>query len=150
MKNAGPAWMAIGHGTGPDRAVKAAEEAVASPLLEVSIEGAKGVIFNVTGGADLTLAEVHEASEVITRYADPDANIIFGTVTDPKLENEIKLTVIATGFPKAQADDASPQRTQESLKEVLSNSDHMDLPPFLRYSPAARRRLSNGAGTNGR
>jgi len=152
MKNAGPAWMAIGRGAGPDRAVMAAETAIASPLLEVSIEGAKGIIFNITGGQDLTLAEVNEASEVISRVADPDANIIFGTVLDPRMENEVKLTVIATGFPNAQA--ASHELTMKAaLSEAMTSEESLNMPPFLRHNPAAaaRRRLLNGAASgNGR
>jgi cell division protein FtsZ len=77
--------------------------AVSSPLLDVSMEGARGVLFNITGGADLTLAEINEAAEIINRAADPDANIIFGTVTDPSLGNEVKITLIATGFDQPDA-----------------------------------------------
>ncbi|MEX0762696.1 MAG: cell division protein FtsZ [Dehalococcoidia bacterium] len=149
MSNAGPAWMAIGHGTGPDRAVAAAESAIDSPLLEVSIEGARGVIFNVTGGTDLTLAEVHQASEVISRMVDPEANIIFGTVTDPKMENEVKLTVIATGFPTAEASAEKEERVQAALKDVLGDEDALDLPPFLRHHRTAKRRPRNGSGYRG-
>lgn len=99
MKGAGPAWMAIGYGRGDDRAQQAAESALSSPMLEVSIEGATGVIFNISGGRDLTLEEVNTASEIISGKVDPDANIIFGMVTDPQIENEVTITVIATGFP---------------------------------------------------
>ena len=102
MRGAGPAWMAIGHGEGEDRATKAAEAALSSPMLEVSIEGAKGVIFNISGGRDLTLDEVNTASEIISSKVDPDANIIFGMVTDPQVQNELTITVIATGFPVEQ------------------------------------------------
>ena len=98
MKSAGPAWMAIGHGQGEDRAMQAAEAALSSPMLEVSIEGATGVIFNISGGRDLTLDEVNTASEIISSKVDPDANIIFGMVTDPQIQNEVTITVIATGF----------------------------------------------------
>lgn len=99
MRGAGPAWMAIGYGQGEDRAKNAAEAALSSPMLEVSIEGATGVIFNISGGRDLTLDEVNIASEIISGKVDPDANIIFGMVTDPQVQNEITITVIATGFP---------------------------------------------------
>lgn len=102
MCGAGPAWMAIGHGEGEDRARIAAEAALSSPMLEVSIEGATGVIFNISGGRDLTLDEVNTASEIIAGKVDPDANIIFGMVTDPQVQNEITITVIATGFPVEQ------------------------------------------------
>jgi cell division protein FtsZ len=150
MKNAGQAWLAIGHGTGPERAAMAAESAISSPLLEVTLEGAKGIIFNITGGQDLTLQEVHEASQVIQRVADPDANIIFGTVTDPRMENEVKLTVIATGFGGAQAENSRQQAAQDALKEALTNEQSLDIPPFLRLHPAGRRRAGYGAGTGGR
>ncbi len=99
MKNAGPAWMAIGHGQGDERSKIAAEAALSSPMLEVSIEGATGVIFNISGGRDLTLDEVNTASEIISGKVDPDANIIFGMVTDPQIQDEVTITVIATGFP---------------------------------------------------
>jgi cell division protein FtsZ len=149
MTNAGHAWMAIGHGTGPDRAIMAAEAAIDSPLLEVSIEGAKGVIFNVTGGTDLTLNEVHQASQVVSRMVDPDANIIFGTVTDPKMENEVKMTIIATGFPGADGLADQQQVLAEQLKHVLGDEDALELPPFLRNRRAAFGRTRNGAGTRG-
>jgi cell division protein FtsZ len=151
MKNAGPAWLAIGRGSGPDRAVMAAEAAIASPLLEVSVSGAKGIIFNITGGQDLTLQEVNEASEVIQRVADSEANIIFGQAYDPKMENEVKLTLIATGFESAQAEPRE-QAMKAALAEALTNEESLELPPFLRHHPStARRRLANGAASvNGR
>jgi len=143
MSNAGPAWMAIGHGSGEDRAVMAAEAAIDSPLLEVSIEGARGVIFNVTGGTDLTLQEVHQASEIVSNMVDPECNIIFGMVTDPKMENEVKMTIIATGFPSAEASAEKEAAVAAALSEVLSDEDALDLPPFLRHHRAARRRTSH-------
>ena len=102
MSEPGNALMAIGRGSGDQRAVDAANQAVLSPLLDVSMEGARGVLFNITGGPDLTLAEINDAAEIINRAADPDANIIFGTVTDPALGNEVKITLIATGFDEPQ------------------------------------------------
>lgn len=98
MSGAGSALMGIGHATGDGRAVMASKSAISSPLLEASIEGASGIIFNVTGGSDLTLFEVNEAAEVIYGVASPDANIIFGAVIDERLQGEIKITAIATGF----------------------------------------------------
>jgi cell division protein FtsZ len=98
MSEPGNALMAIGRGSGDQRATEAAQQAVASPLLDVSMEGARGVLFNITGGPDLTLAEINEAAEIINKAADPDANIIFGTVSDPAMGNEVKITLIATGF----------------------------------------------------
>ena len=102
MSDSGGALMAIGRGTGETRAQDAARMAISSPLLDISMEGAKGVLLNITGGNDLSLTEINEAAEVIAQAADPEANIIFGAVIDPKLENEVKITVIATGFDVAQ------------------------------------------------
>ncbi|MHB8618384.1 MAG: cell division protein FtsZ, partial [Chloroflexota bacterium] len=101
MSSAGSALMAIGRGSGENRAVEAAQAAIASPLLDIDMTGAKGVLFNLTGGTDLALWEVNEAAEIINKAADPDANIIFGAVIDPRLEGEILITVIATGFGEA-------------------------------------------------
>ena len=98
MSDAGSALMAIGRGTGDNRCVDAARQAIESPLLELSIEGARGVLFNITGGEDLGILEVYEAAEIIQQAADPEANIIVGAVIDPRLNGEVKLTVIATGF----------------------------------------------------
>lgn len=98
MANAGSALMGIGRGSGDNRAIDAAKQAINSPLLELSINGAKGVLFNVTGGPDLGMFEIDEAAKVITQAASPDANIIFGSVIDPEISNEIRITVIATGF----------------------------------------------------
>jgi cell division protein FtsZ len=98
MRDAGSSMMGIGIGTGENRAVEAARAAVMSPLLEVNIQGARGILFNVTGGSDLGLFEVNEAAEVIKEAADPEANIIFGTVIDDRMRDEVKVTVIATGF----------------------------------------------------
>jgi cell division protein FtsZ len=98
MQNAGSALMGIGRGTGENRALDAARAAVDSPLLDMSIDGAKGVLFNITGGKDLGMYEVDEAARFITKSADPDARIIFGAVIDDELEEEVKITVIATGF----------------------------------------------------
>jgi len=98
MANAGSALMGIGEASGENKAVEAAKKAISSPLLEMSIEGAKGVLFTITGGASLTMAEVNEAAKVITASADEDAKIIFGTVINDKMKDEIKVTVVATGF----------------------------------------------------
>ena len=98
MQDAGSALMAIGRGTGDTRCVDAARQAIKSPLLEISIEGAKGVLFNITGGPDLGILEVNEAASIIQQHADPEANIIFGAVIDPEMGNDVKITLIATGF----------------------------------------------------
>ncbi len=109
MRDAGSSMMGIGIGTGENRAVEAARAAVMSPLLEVNIQGARGILFNVTGGSDLGLFEVNEAAEVIKEAADPEANIIFGTVIDDRMRDEVKVTVIATGFDATtQAADGRP------------------------------------------
>ncbi len=98
MADAGSALMGIGIGSGKSRAREAAMAAISSPLLEASIDGARGVVFNITGGSDLTLREVSEAADIIYEVVDPNANIIFGAVLDEKLQGEIRITVIATGF----------------------------------------------------
>ena len=140
MSGAGSALMAIGRADGDERAIEAARAAVASPLLEVSIAGAKGVLINVTGGPDLTLLEVTEAADVITQAADPDAKVIFGAVIDPRMQGEVKITVIATGFD-GQA--ATPQDFLKQSVETRASSnptlpapsgtaDDLDIPAFLR------------------
>ena len=101
MSNAGSALMGIGRASGEDRAVKAAQQAIESPLLEVSIDGARGILFNVIGGNDMTMHEINSAAETITNAADPDANIIFGATISPDLEGEVIITVVATGFDAA-------------------------------------------------
>ena len=133
MRDAGPAWMSIGWGSGEARARDAAQQAITNPLMDVSIEGANGVLFNITGGSDLKLTELHEAAEVIQRVVDPEANIIFGMTTDAKMENEIKLTIIATGFPTTETLlERDMAKTVEAVNRVAINEDSLDLPPFLR------------------
>jgi cell division protein FtsZ len=110
MREAGSSMMGIGIGTGENRAVEAARAAVMSPLLEINIQGARGILFNVTGGSDLGLFEVNEAAEVIKEAADPEANIIFGTVIDDRMRDEVKVTVIATGFDAARSRPKSAVR----------------------------------------
>jgi cell division protein FtsZ len=105
MSDAGSALMGIGRATGENRAIEAARQAIDSPLLEVSIDGAKGVLFNITGGRNMSMHEIDEAAKTITGAVDPDANIIFGAVLDESLDDDIKITVVATGFeakPRAQ------------------------------------------------
>lgn len=101
MQHAGSALMGIGRANGENRAVQAAQQAIESPLLEVSIDGARGVLFNITGGYDMSMHEINEAAEVITNAVAPDANIIFGATLKPELEDELIITVIATGFDSA-------------------------------------------------
>jgi cell division protein FtsZ len=132
MKDAGPAWMSVGHGTGQNRAVEAAKAALASPLLDAQVTGAKGVLFNITGGPSLTLFECNEAASVISDAVDPRANIIFGVVFDPKLDSEVKITVIATGFT-SQYGKGSPD-TEELRRLMKGGGDTLDVPSFLRRS----------------
>lgn len=101
MSSAGSALMGIGRASGENRAIEAAQQAIESPLLEVSIDGARGILFNVIGGNDMTMHEINAAAEAITTAADPDANIIFGATIDPDLQGEIIITVVATGFDAA-------------------------------------------------
>ncbi len=103
MKDAGSALLGIGHGVGENRAQMAARAAVSSPLLDLSIDGARGVLFNINGGADLTMFEVDEAARIISSAADPDANIIFGSVIREDMADQVRITVIATGFDETQA-----------------------------------------------
>lgn len=108
MSDAGSALMGIGRGSGDNRAVEAARAAIESPLLELSIDGAKGILFNITGGPDLGMYEIDEAAKTITEAADPDSNIIFGATIDEAMSGEVKITVIATGF-----DNDTPRTTRK-------------------------------------
>jgi len=140
MSGAGPAWMAIGHGRGETRAVDAARAAMASPLLDAPIEGATRVLLNITGGGDLTLQEVQAAADFISKLVDPEANIIFGMVTDPKMDDEVRVTVIATGLA---ASEEGLERTLEDMLGMAATEDQaqrptedaepgVELPGFLR------------------
>jgi cell division protein FtsZ len=141
MKDAGPAWMSIGIGSGKDRAVQAAKDALASPLLDVSIDGSKGVLFNVVGGSSLTLFEVNEAAEVIKQAVDPEANIIFGVAHDPSMENEVKITLIATGFKsKIGLAEAGQEDELAQLLKGLKSEEELDVPSFLRRPLFSHRR----------
>ncbi len=113
MKNAGSALMGIGRASGENRAVIAAQQAVESPLIEVKIEGARGVLFSVAGGYDMSMSEVQEAAEVITGSVSPDANIIFGASIRPELEDELIVTVVATGFDSNYFDNNDEYKTPE-------------------------------------
>lgn len=120
MQVAGSALMAIGRGTGDSRCVDAARQAIESPLLEISIEGAKGVLFNITGGPDLGILEVNEAATLIKEHADPDANIIFGAVIDPEMGSDVKITLIATGFDSIRR----PQEPRRVSVSTGHGSEH--------------------------
>jgi cell division protein FtsZ len=142
MKDAGPAWMSIGRGSGQNRAVDAAKEALASPLLDVSIDGSKGVLFNVVGGESLTLFEVNQAADVIKQAVDPEANIIFGVAHDASLDKEIRITLIATGF-KSRTGLAGADKDEDMtqlLKGLSKSEDELDVPSFLRRPLFSHRR----------
>jgi len=135
MSHAGSALMGIGRASGEDRAAKAAQQAIESPLLEVSIDGARGILFNVIGGSDMSMHEINQAAETITVAADPDANIIFGATISPDLDGEIIITVVATGFddtyfshrskPASDASSASNSRyTAPASRPVQQSEDH--------------------------
>ncbi len=144
MANAGTALMGIGRASGENRAVVAAQQAVESPLLEVSIDGARGILFNVIGGNDLTMHEINAAAETITNAADPDANIIFGATINPELEGEAIVTVVATGFDASyfanrQALDVRGQDAAHTLPSAASipgrdDRDMADLDVVLDHS----------------
>jgi cell division protein FtsZ len=144
MLNTGMAHMGIGRASGENRAEDAAKEAIQSPLLETSIEGARGVIINITGGEELGLHEVNTAAELIQRSVGPEANIIFGTVTDPSLGDDIQITVIATGFEKnpqegkVGVESFVTKTWEKKINSIPSNNDlgntqgDLDIPSFLR------------------
>ncbi|MFH0914073.1 MAG: cell division protein FtsZ [Chloroflexota bacterium] len=140
MKDAGPAWMSIGTGSGPSRAVDAAKAALSSPLLDVSIQGAKGVLFNVVGGVSLTLKEVHAAAEVIQQAVSPEANIIFGVAHEPTMDKDVRITLIATGFAtRGGLHGYNDDELAKVLKNIKSD-DELDVPSFLRRPLFGRRR----------
>jgi len=144
MTNAGSSLMGIGFGSGDGRSVTAARAAIASPLLEISIEGAKGILFNITGGPDLSMFEVDEAAKIISSAADSDANIIFGAAIDDDLAEKVKITVIATGFSDEKVVATESKEALDTLPEVSLSSegngateggeeaDEYDFPAFMR------------------
>lgn len=154
MANAGTALMGIGTGTGEKRTLAAIKEAISSPLLDISIEGAKGVLFNIMGGSDLTMYEVNEAANVIGKAVDPDAEIIFGAVIDDKMMDQVKLTLIATrfdegrlrlmkfktrSFSQSQTKNEDKKIKEEKEKndkeineEIIEEESEFDIPTFLR------------------
>ncbi|HEU5082952.1 MAG TPA: cell division protein FtsZ, partial [Acidimicrobiales bacterium] len=150
MSNAGSALMGIGYASGEGRALQAARNAISSPLLEASIEGARGILLTISGGSDLGLFEVNEAAEVIHGVAHPEANIIFGTVVDDDMGDEVRVTVIAAGFDRFDGEPSSPSgpgrreplRSSRDLDAVLGSDDDdlfgddgdddFDVPSFLK------------------
>lgn len=146
MAERGSALMGIGEGTGENRAAEAAKKAIMSPLLETSIEGARGVIMNITGGSNLSLFEVNEAVEMVTSASDPEVNMIFGAIIDENMKDDIKVTVIATGFKEKEKEEPQKQQAVQGNKDNQLNSsrmsglrpfgntisDQLDIPTFLR------------------
>ncbi|MEG6569154.1 cell division protein FtsZ [Thermoanaerobacterium thermosaccharolyticum] len=141
MMETGLAHMGIGIASGENKATEAAKQAVQSPLLETSIEGARGILLNIAGGSNLSIFEVNEAANYIYETADPDANIIFGAVIDESLEDQIRITVIATGFEKKFEAEKKPKiekeiKQQNEIKEINEvikfDNDDLDIPTFLR------------------
>ena len=139
MTDAGSALMGIGDAQGDNRATEAARHAIDSPLLEASIEGAQGVLINITGGANLGIHEANEAARVVQEVSDPDANIILGAVIDEEIENEVKVTVIATGFDSGTSRQKTetfsgeqPTQDQEDFDVDDFSGDELDIPAFLR------------------
>ena len=134
MAEAGPALMAIGRSSGSNRAVEAAQAAVASPLLDVSIHGATGILFNFTSSGSLGLHELNMAAQVIAEVVDPEAEIIFGTATDPTMGDDVKLTLIAVGFAAQEVyrSRAEEEEFRRIRAEAMENVADTDLPTFLR------------------
>ena len=137
MSGAGTAMMAIGEGNGDGRALQAAQAAITSPLLDTSIDGARGVLMNITGGLDLTLMEVHEAAQAIRELVDEEANIIFGTVVVPNAKPEVKITLIATGVQTGtgavrRPPIGPPLPSSTDPSRGLDRGSDIDLPAFLR------------------
>ena len=140
LNNAGPAWLAIGRGKGENRAIEAARQATKSPLLDIAMEGAKRILFVITGGSTLTLQEVQESARVIEEMSDPDANIIFGTSRDPRLEDEVKITMVAAAFPVMQENQQTREAELQRLLQDINPDVEMDLdvPSFLRNQSGGR------------
>ena len=146
MADAGSALLGIGIASGENRAVEAARAAISSPLLEASIDGATGVLFNITGGDDMTLIELHEAARIISEAVDPEAQIIFGSVQDERMEGEIRITVVATGFTQtgpSPLDDNDTGFSLGALKEEITFGSALK---DMELEPAIFRRSKNGSG----
>lgn len=143
MENAGSALMGIGYGSGENRALEAAKAAVSSPLLEQDIEGAKGILFNITGGNDLSMFEVDEAARVITEAADPDATIIFGTVVNDNYTGEIKITVVATGFDDVKKQNRLQHSGFHSAALGGTNTQQQAAPTQATQTPETQEPLMN-------
>ncbi len=135
MSEGGAALMAVGSASGENRAVEAAQQAISSRLLDITIDGARGILFNITGGPDLSLFEVNEAASIIKQTAHPNVNLIFGAVIDENMNDEIRITVIATGFDSAEP---RPRAARTVFSEAVEfpmpvfDKDDLDIPAFLR------------------
>ena len=142
LMNAGPAWLAIGRGKGENRAVDAAKMATKSPLLDIAMDGARRILFVVTGGPTLSLQEVQDAANVIQEMADPEANIIFGTCRDSKLDDEVKITMVAAAFPVLQETHQMREAELERLLQdvIPETEEELDVPSFLRKQAGSRGR----------
>jgi len=136
MQEGGAALMAVGRSNGENRAVEAAQQAISSRLLDITIDGARGILFNITGGSDLTLYEVNEAASVIRETAHEEVNLIFGAVIDEEMGEEVRITVIATGFDQEEAQPRKDVPVRREPKEVVAPSlmdrDNIEIPAFLR------------------
>jgi cell division protein FtsZ len=143
LTDAGSALMGVGHARGDNRAVEAARAAISSPLLESSIDGARGILLNITGGSDLTLYEVNEAARIISDHAHPEANVIFGTAIDDSLGDEVRVTVVAAGFERWATRDVTGLALEEEEEEIAeprprrtlvfdADEDLEDIPSFLK------------------
>jgi len=138
MSEGGAALMAVGRATGENRAVEAAQQAISNRLLDITIDGARGILFNVTGGPNLSLFEVNEAASIVKQTAHPDVNLIFGAVIDEKLSDEIRIIVIATGFDQPEPRPRAVQATRASFSEPVEfpmptyDKDDLEIPAFLR------------------
>ncbi len=144
MTNAGSSLMGIGTGTGENKAQVAARAAVSSPLLEINMEGARGVLFNITGGPDMSMTEVDEAARIISEAADPDANIIFGTTIDEELRDTIKITLVATGF------DSTQQKLSQFVPEssqFVKQQEPVEKSPDEQVLPIVPQNMQNSTGT---
>jgi cell division protein FtsZ len=137
LEGSGTALIGIGHATGEDRARQAAINAIDSPLLESSIDGATRVLLNVSGGQDLALYEVNEVAEVVAQAVHPEANMIFGAIVDTDLDNHVKVTVVASGFRDAERarpprGDRPPAPEERKASRVVHDVEPVDIPSFLR------------------
>ena len=144
MLEGGAALMAVGHASGENRAVEAVQQAISSRLLDITIDGARGILFNIMGGPNMTLFEVNEAASIIRETAHPDVNLIFGAVIDENMDDEVSITVIATGFDSGGADIVpshpmtttthTPRRSEVSdlFSSQVADRDNIEIPAFLR------------------